>query len=215
MFKKSILFIFCASFFIACQTNNELKTSEYSKVINQEFTGDLAYKTTSFVEKYWRVVGNTGFNKSVYFIADQLEKDGYVLEENATEKDILTYRIEKRPLKRPTWESVDAVVTINGEKEPLLAHTSNRNMIALNSYSTPKEGITAEVIYIKDLKKLKTTDLKGKIVFAETHPARIFKTAIVKGGAVGLITYNNPKYLQPEKNTTSIQFRSIPIRYNS
>ena len=211
MLKKSILLLFCTCLFVGCQQSKLLKTNEYSDVINKEFTGDLAYKTTSFVEKYWRVVGNTGFNKTVYKIAEQLEKDGYVLEKNATEKDVLTYRIEKRPLKRPTWESVDAAVYINGEKEPLLLHTTNRNMIALNSYSTPKEGTAAEVIHIKDLKKLKTTNVKGKIVFAETHPGRIFKTAVAKGGAIGVITYNNPKYLQPEKNTTSIQFRSVPF----
>ena len=211
MFKKSILILFGLSIFIGCQQNNELKTSEYADAINKEITGDLAFETTSFVEKYWRVVGNTGFNKSIYRIAEQLEKDGYVLEENATENDRLTYRIEKRPLKRPTWESVDAKVTIVGQDTPLLTHDTNRNMIALRSYSTPKEGVTAEVIHIKDLKKLKSTNLKGKIVFAETHPGRIFKTAVVNGGAVGLITYNNPKYLQPEKNTTSIQFRSIPL----
>jgi Zn-dependent M28 family amino/carboxypeptidase len=211
MFKQLILFLFCTSFFFACQQNHELKTSEYPDVINQKITGDLAYKTTSFVEKYWRVAGNTGFNKTIYKIAEQLEKDGYVLEEKATEKKVLTYRIETRPLKNPTWESVDATATINGETAPLLAHATNRNMIALNSYSTPKEGVTAEVIHIKDLKKLKTTNVKGKIVFAETSPGRIFKTAVAQGGAVGVITYNNPKYLQPEKNTTSIQFRSVPL----
>ena len=210
MLKKPMLLLFCVSLFFACQQDNQLKITEYSDVINQEFTGDLAYETTSFVEKYWRVVGNTGFNKTIYKIAKQLEKDGYVLEENATEKDVLTYRIETRPLKRPTWESVDATVTINGESTPLLTHATNRNMIALNSYSTPKEGTTAEVIHIKDLKKLKTTNVKGKIVFAETHPGRIFKT-VVANGAVGVITYNNPNYLQPEKNTTSIQFRSVPL----
>ncbi len=210
MLKKSFILAFCVSLFVACQQNNELKPSEYADVINQEMTGDLAFETVSFVEKFWRVVGNTGFNKSVYRIAEQLEKDGYVLEENATDKDVLTYRIETRPLKRPTWESVDATVTINGEKAPLLAHTTNRNMIALNSYSTPKEGVTAEVIYIKDVKKLKTTNVKGKIVFAETSPGRIFKT-VLDGGAVGVMTYSNPEYLQPKKNTTSIQFRSVPL----
>ena len=210
MLKKSIAFLFCLSLIVSCQQNNQLKVAEYSDVVNQEMTGDLAFETVSFVEKFWRVVGNIGFNKSVYRIAEQLEKDGYVLEEKATDKDVLTYRIEKRPLKRPTWESVDATIIINGEKVPLLAHSTNRNMIALNSYSTPTEGVTAEVIYIKDLKKLKTTNVKGKIVFAETSPGRIFKNAI-NGGAVGVITYSNPSYLQPEKNTTSIQFRSVPL----
>jgi aminopeptidase YwaD len=111
MLRKISAFILFTSLFMACQQSNELKTSEYSDVINQEITGKLAYETTAFVADYWRVVGNTGFNKSVYRIAEQLEKDGYVLEENATEKDVLTYRIETRPLKRPTWESVDATVT--------------------------------------------------------------------------------------------------------
>ena len=211
MLKKSIILIFCMGLFVGCQQNNEIKVSDYSDVLNKEITGDLAYETTSFVEKYWRVVGNTGFNKSIYWIAEQLEKDGYILETKATESDVLTYRIEKRPLKHPTWESVDATVAIKGDDIPLLSHKTNSNMIALRSYSTPKNGVTAEVIHIKDIKKLKSTNVKGKIVFAETHPGRIYKTAVTNGGAVGIITYNNPKYLQPEKNTTSIQFRSIPL----
>jgi aminopeptidase YwaD len=213
MFKKSVAFLFVSVLFINCKndTLTVLSSSNYSTIINQEFTGDLAFNTTSFVEKYWRVVGNTGFNKSIYKIAEELEKAGYVLEENASKKDILTYRIEKRPLKKPTWESVNASVDIEGEKgEPLLAHASNRNMIALNSYSTPKEGILAEVIYSKDLRNISKIDVKGKIVFAETNPYHLYKTAIVDGKAAGIITYNNPDYLQPEKNTTSIQFRSIP-----
>jgi aminopeptidase YwaD len=212
MFKKLILLLFIAVLFNNCK-NDELEalnTSNYSDIINQEFTGDLAFETTSFVEKYWRVVGNIGFNKSIYKIAEELEKVGYILEEKASEEEILTYRIEKRPLKKPTWEAVNALVSINNEKEPLLQHASNRNMIALNSYSTPKEGILAEVIYIKDIKNIAKIDVKGKIVFAETSPSRIYKAAIVAGKAAGIMTYNNPDYLQPEKNTTSIQFRSIP-----
>lgn len=213
MFKKFIYFLFFSLLFINCKNDKktQLSSANYADVINKEFTGNLAYETTSFVEKYWRVVGNTGFNNSIYKIEEELKKAGYVLEENASEKDILTYRIEKRPLKRPTWESVNAAVKIEGETEPLLQHATNRNMIALNSYSTPKEGITAEVVYIKDLKKLPNIDVKGKIVFAETHPYRIYKTAIIEGKAAGIMTYNNPKYLQPEKNVTSIQFRSIPL----
>jgi aminopeptidase YwaD len=214
MFKKLVAFLFVFVLFINCKNDapKVLSSSNYSTILNQEFTGDLAFNTTSFVEKYWRVVGNTGFNKSIYKIAEELEKAGYVLEENASEKDILTYRIEKRPLKKPTWESVNASVEIEGEKgEPLLAHASNRNMIALNSYSTPKEGILAEVIYSKDLRNISKIDVKGKIVFAETNPYHLYKTAIVDGKAAGIITYNNPDYLQPEKNTTSIQFRSIPL----
>jgi len=188
----------------------ELNETDYFNVINKEFTGDLAYETTSFVEKYWRVVGNTGFDASIYFIAEKLDKMGYVKEEEATAKDLLTYRIETRPLKRPTWESVNASVIINGDKESLLELATNTNMIAMNSYSTPKEGVRAEVVYIKDLKNIKEIDVKDKIVFVETSPGKVFNT-MMEEGAVGVLSYNMPSYLQPKKNTTSIQFRSIPL----
>ncbi|QTE24057.1 M28 family peptidase [Polaribacter cellanae] len=213
MLKKLIYLLLFSFLLFQCKTDEKpkkLPPKNYTDIINKEFTGDLAYKTTSFIEKYWRVVGNTGFNKSVYKIAEELEKAGYILEEKATKKDVLTYRIEKRPLKNPTWESVDAVLKIEGEIEPLLQHSTNRNMIALNSYSTPKEGISAEVIYIKDIKNINKTNVKGKIVFAETSPYELYKSAIIEGKATGIITYDNPSYLQPQKNTTSIQFRSIP-----
>ena len=131
MFKKLIPLLFIAVLFNNCKNDElgTLNTSNYSDIINQEFTGNLAFETTSFVEKYWRVVGNTGFNKSIYKIAEELEKVGYILEEKASEEEVLTYRIEKRPLKNPTWEAVNALVSISNEKEPLLQHAFNRNMI--------------------------------------------------------------------------------------
>ncbi|WP_223032403.1 M28 family peptidase [Hanstruepera marina] len=190
----------------------EQKESYYSDVLNEQFTGNLAYETTAFVEQYWRVVGNTGFNNSITFIAEHLEEAGFVLEEKASSTNRLTYRIEKRPLEKPTWEVVDANLSIEGEDKPLLTQATNSNMVALNSYSTPKEGTTAEVIYVKDLKKINKLDVKGKIVFAETNPWRLFNAAIVQGGAIGILTYDMPSYLQPEKNTTSIQFRSIQLQ---
>ena len=212
--KTLILYLFCFALTIQIQAQAINKPASHEtledEVLNK-FTGDLAYETTAFVEQYWRVVGNTGFNESINFIAKHLEAAGYILEEKASANDRLTYRIEKRVLKNPTWEIIDASVSFSTDDMPFLAQATNRNMVALNSYSTPKDGITAEVVYVEDIQKLKSMNVEGKIVFAETSPARIFNTAIVEGGALGVMTYDNPSYLQPEKNTTSIQFRSIPI----
>ncbi|WP_055447376.1 M28 family peptidase [Lacinutrix mariniflava] len=222
MFKKQISILVVAILFISCNTtkigkeiqSQNTKNPDYSKLVSNNFTGDLSYQTTAFVEKYWRVVGNKGFDASIYEIERELKKAGYVNEENAVPETIFTYRIEKRALKNPTWEPVSAIVKIEGEDKPLLHQDTNRNMVMLNSYSTPREGINAEVIHIADVSKLKDIDVKGKIVFAETSPFRVFHAALVRGGAVGMMTYDNPKYLQPEKNTTSIQFRSMPLNQN-
>src|SRR5690606_17885707 len=122
-----------------------------------------------------------------------------------------TYRIEKRPLENPTWEPIGAEVAINGESIPLLTYSTNRNMIHLNLVATPKNGVTGEVVYIKDLEALERIAVKGKIIFTESSRALgIYSEGVLTKGALGMFSYNNPSYLQPEKNTTSIQFRSLP-----
>jgi hypothetical protein len=205
-FTISIITFYCKP----SETYTSQKSSDYYNLISQIFSGNLAYETTAFVEQYWRVVGNSGFDASIYSIANQLEEAGFINEENSKPNDILTYRIEKRPLEHPTWEPVDAIVKINNESEALLQFSSNRNMIALNSFSTPKEGVTGEVVFVEDLKNIKKEAVKDKIVFAETSPSEIIRSGILEMGALGILSYSNPDYVKPEKNRTSIQFRSIP-----
>ncbi|GAA0878609.1 DUF4910 domain-containing protein [Algoriphagus jejuensis] len=186
-------------------------TDPYFKLIRPEFKGDVAYETVAFVEQYWRIAGNTGFNETVYRIAEKLETAGYVLEEKAKAADRFTYRIETRTMDRPTWEPVSASLKIVGSEEFLLSSETNRNMTYLNSSSTPAEGVTAEVVFLRNKEELQTTDLRGKIIFAEGS-YRTYEKGISEGGAIGTLTYDNPEYLQPEKNATSIQFRGL--RYN-
>jgi len=214
---KYLLFV-CYILLISygCSQEKEPKpiAQEYFNIIRPAFTGDLAFKTTEFVAQYWRVAGNTGFNKSVYWITEHLEKSGYVLESKASDADRLTYRIETRAMEYPTWEPVSASLQILGETTPLLVSDSNRNMTYLNSASTPTEGVTAEVIHLKDEGNLEQYNVKEKVVYIKGS-ARKLVPELINQGAMGVITYNNPDYLQPEKNTTSIQFRSLPPQIDS
>lgn len=204
------LIIFITSFLSCTESPTMTSTiDKYFELVRPEFKGDVAFETTSFVEKYWRVAGNTGFNESVYRIVAKLEEAGYVLESKANATDRLTYRIETREMDKPTWEPVDGSLSIVGVSEKLLDQSTNRNMVFLNSASTPEGGVTADVVYIQNMDELKSKKVKGKIVFAEMSPRKLYNDAI-EAGAIGIITYDNPAYLQPEKNKTSIQFRSLP-----
>jgi hypothetical protein len=199
----------CFTFLTGCSQKVENKSTDYFELVRPEFTGKLAFETTDYVEDYWRVVGNTGFNNTVYLIADTLKAAGYVLESEATAADRLTYRIEKRPMTHQTWEPVSASLQIVGETEPLLVSESNRNMTYLNSASTPENGIQAEIIYMENLEQLENISVKDKIIYTEISARKLFDY-LLENGALGIITYDNPAYLQPEKNKTSIQFRSLP-----
>lgn len=184
-------------------------TDPYFKLVRPEFKGDLAYETVGFVEQYWRIAGNTGFNNTVYRIAEKLEAAGYVLEEKATDSDRFTYRIETREMRQPTWEPVSASLKIVGATENILSSETSRNMIYQYSSSTPAEGVTGEVIYVESKEALSAIDVKGKILFSDQVSYRTLQSSVTDKGALGVLTYDLPAYLQPEKNTTSIQFRGL------
>jgi aminopeptidase YwaD len=187
-------------------------SSAYFDMVRPEVTGDLAYETTAYVEQFWRLAGNAGFDSSIYRIVSELQKAGYLTEETANDGDRLVYRIEKRALAKPTWEPVNGELSIKGADSPLLSFATNRNMLPIYSTSTPEPGIGGEVVFVEDIEGIAAGSLKGKIALADANPRQAFEQAVQKGGALALLTYNNPDYLQPEKNVTSIQFRSIPYQ---
>lgn len=215
-FSSTIALLGLCFIITGCNSETDEKTTstpDIQELIQSQITGDLAYETTAYVEQFWRVVGNAGFDSSIYKIVQHLESAGYVVEGQATANDRLTYRLEKRPLERPTWEPVNASLAFVGDPTPILNYGSNRNMIAMYSHSTVPEGVNAEVVWLKDIADMEDTDVKGKIIYIEADPRKVYDQAVIEGGAIGLLTYNNPDYLQPSKNTTSIQFRRIP--YNA
>ncbi|WP_316785521.1 M28 family peptidase [Pedobacter frigiditerrae] len=206
---KRILFFALILLSISAFAQNQ--TANYFKLTRANFNEKNAYETTAFVEKYFRIPGNTGFNASIHHVEDILKKAGFVEQKNNEFEAPMTYRIEKRPMNRNTWEPVNASVTIVGESLPLIAYQTNRNMIPINCPSTPVGGITAEVIFVGKgaAADLEGKDLKGKIVFADAAAGRLISMA-AKAGAIGVMGYSVPKYNQPEKHQTSISFGSMP-----
>lgn len=184
----------------------------YFSLVRPLFDGQKAYDQVAFMDQYFRWPGNTGFNASIHRVEQTLVAAGYVEAAAAKPTDVLTYRIEHRPMKNPGWEPVDASVTIVGQREPVLKFATNRNMLAIMSFSTPDSGVVAELV---DVGKGTPADydkasVAGKIVLADGNVGRVWGEAVQKRGAIGVFTYGMPAYTQPEKNVHSIQFGSIP-----
>lgn len=208
---KSLLssaLILCTGLAFAQKPTNTV--DGYYPLLRKTFNENNAFKTVAFVEQRWRVPGNKGFNESIYEVEKILQAAGFKKEIKGEADGPLTYRLEKRELRQPAWDPINAEVTIEGEQQPLLKFATNRNMLAMNSGSTPAGGITAEVVYVErdELKNLSPDKVKGKIVFAETATGQVYSAAI-KNGALGAFGYSMPAYTQPEKNINSIQFGGI------
>jgi aminopeptidase YwaD len=174
--KTKILF---ALLFAGIASYAQTPTAEYFKLTRAGFKENNAYETTAFVEKYFRVPGNTGFNASIHYVETILKKAGFVEQKQNELEAPLTYRIEKRAMKNNTWEPVDASINIIGESQPLISYKTNRNMIPINCGSTPNGGLTANVVFIEKATpaEIEKMDLKGKIIFSENNPSRLLQVS--------------------------------------
>jgi aminopeptidase YwaD len=185
-------------------------------LVRPRYSGERAKETVAFLDQYTRWPGNRGFEASIDHVVQRLEKAGYVLQAKALPADRLTYRVERYPMSVPAWEAVDADVRVAGTRgavTPVLEWSTNRNMLATNSFATPANGVEAELVDIGAFSTagLDHADVKGKIVMADGRIGQLFTEAVVKRGAVGVLAYAMPAYTQPETNRTSIQFQGIPL----
>lgn len=187
-------------------------TAALHRQVAARYSGDSAFQTVAYLDQYVRWPGNRGFDASIAHIVQRLEAAGYVAEASARATDRLVFRVERYPMAAPAWEPRDASVMLDGDSAPLLRFATNRNMLATNSFSTPTGGAHAELVDggRGTPAELDALDLRGKIVFAETSVGRLFTEAVVRRGAVGVLAYALPAYLQPERNRQSIQFGGIP-----
>ena len=187
-------------------------TAALHRLVAARYSGDSAFQTVAYLDQFVRWPGNRGFDASIAHIVQRLEASGYVAEASARASDRLVYRVERYPMAAPAWEPRDASVMIDGETTPLLRFATNRNMLATNSYSTPAGGVHAELVDggRGTAAELDALDLRDKIVFAELSVGRLFTEAVVRRGAIGVLAYALPAYLQPERNRQSIQFGGVP-----
>lgn len=208
---KQLLTVTFLSISILLSAQTDKTVDAYYPLLRNSFQQDNAFQTVRFVEKYWRIAGNSGFDESIHYVEKILQKAGFVLENKGEADGPLTYRIEKRKMKGPTWEAVDATVWLGNEKEPLLAMSSNRNMIAIHSASTPASGETAELVFVGkgSVSDFDKQDVKGKIVFGEASTGALYNRAMQRG-ALGVMGYSMPSYTEPQKYIHSIQFQGIP-----
>lgn len=177
-----------------------------------EVSGDRARDMVVFMDQWFRHPGNTGFNSSLDRVESILRDAGYVKEDAAGPDARLVYRIESKALRGPAWDPADASITIDGQAAPLMQWSTNRNMLAINSWSTPDTGLVAAVVDAgnglpPDLDKL---NVKGKFVVAEASLGSLYTNAVVARGALGVLAYRMPEYTKPDVHRNSVQFTSIP-----
>lgn len=211
--RHATLFVLCFCTAAEAQRTATRQIEVFERNVRQAFSGVAARDIVAFVERYWRVPGNAGFDASIRRVVEVLEAAGYTQESAAGAQDRLTYRIERHPLSRATWEPVAATLRIVGQNAPLLEFETNRSLITAFSWSTPPGGVEAEVVDVgagrpEDFEGI---DVADRIVYGETSTARLFVEAVQRRGALGVLSYVDRAYNRMETHPNAIPFGSIPL----
>ena len=111
--------------------------------------GGAAMDLVRFMDQYWRVSGNPGFNASVDRIRDGLQAAG------------LRPRVEEFASRGRGWDYQIGTVTFADTGEVLLSRERDRVSLCINSFSTPAGGLDAPIV---DVGAGTPADFEGKDV---------------------------------------------------
>lgn len=171
--------------------------------------GKLAYETVAVLQKYWRHAGNQDFNLSMDYLAGKLRAGGYDEEEARFRLFVKDTLLEKEK----AWQPFEAELRLVAPIDTLLhALASAKMTLCINSHATLPRGVMGEIVFVDTLASIAPASLQGKIAYTHASPYRHFEAAVVKGGALGLLSSHLPAYNRAKEHPHSISMSAIPYR---
>jgi aminopeptidase YwaD len=158
------------------------------EAVKGRVNGDPAMDIVRFMDQYWRVAGNPGFNASVDRIRDGLQKAG------------LQTRVEEFGARGRGWDYETGTVAFADSGEVLLSRDRDRVSLCINSFSTREGGIEAPLV---DVGAGRPADFEGKeingaIVLGSAAIGALWQQAVKARGAAGVISTSVAAYIRPE-----------------
>jgi aminopeptidase YwaD len=156
------------------------------QAVSGRVNGDAAMDVVRFMDQYWRIAGNPGFNASVDRIHDGLQKAG------------LAARVDEYASRGRGWDYQAGTVTFADSGEVLLSRESDRVSLCINSFSTPGR-VDAPLV---DVGAGAAADyegkaIKGAVVLGSASIQQLWQQAVKAHGAIGVISTSIAPYIRP------------------
>src|SRR4051812_24988636 len=156
------------------------------QAVKGRVNGDAAMDVVRFMDQYWRIAGNPGFNASVDFIRDGLKRAG------------LDPRVEEFASRGKGWDYQTATVTFADSGEVLLSKENDRVALCINSFST-NGAIDAPLVDVGagTAADYQGKDVKGAVVLGSAAIGSLWQQAVKQRGAAGVISTSVAEYIRP------------------
>ena len=192
---KRIILLFLIAVFVGGGLKAAEKPLAEKKLIQalvQEISGDIAYKYTKRISQFDRIQASEGWHDSAVWIKGELEKMGY------TDASIegwpsngstysYTYRtpIGWRAKSAELWMMVP-------EEQKLCSYEEIPLTLVKHSNAADVEAELVDVGTGIGQSSYQTKDVRGKIVLATAYTGDVMREAVLKRGALGVITWYPP-----------------------
>ena len=178
-------------------------------VLAGRFDRVAAMDVVRFMQQYWRVAANPGYNASLDYIRDRIGEAGAPL----------VVRVDEYPNNGHGWDYLEGSVAIAGESTPVLSKEQDRVSLAINSFSTPEAGLRARLVDVGrgTAADYQNKDVKGAVVLGDASLGALFRDAVRSRGAAGVISTEIASYIRPsdpsamsEEQKDVLQWGSVP-----
>jgi len=187
------------------------------RALSQRVDGHAALEMVRYMDQFWRIAGNPGFNSSIDYIRERLRAVGFA---DSSEKGGPFVRIDAWGHVRG-WDYQLGTVAFADDGEVLLSRVRDRVSLCINSFSTPEGGLVAPLVDVGnggDPSDYTNGDVKGAVVLGDADVGRLWQQAVKSRGAAGVISTAVAPYIRPSdpKQFTSVdqhdvfQWGSVP-----
>jgi aminopeptidase YwaD len=187
------------------------------RAVGGRFNARDALEVVAFMDRYWRLAGNPGFNASIDHIRDRLIAAGFSPSAAGTPA---TVRIDEFQNSGHGWDYRVGTLEFDGASEPvLLSRDRDRVSLAINSFSTPAGGLRAFLVDVRSGTEADYAgkEIKGAVVLGDAPLGRLWQDAVKRRGAAGVVSTDIARYIRPSdpaamsaEQQDVLQWRSIP-----
>ncbi|AKF04719.1 M28 family peptidase [Sandaracinus amylolyticus] len=171
-----------------------------ARAVHAHFDPERALATVAYVDRFFRVRGNEGYQSSLRHVQTSLAAQGF---------DLASMRLVQLGEERATWTPRRARLALigdGGSETELVAFAdeSERDRAALLVGSDAMAPVELEVVRIEAVRA--GTSARGRLVLAEGEPRPLFRE-LASRGAVGVLVKNLAPY---HRGDDAAQFGYLP-----
>jgi len=155
--------------------------------LKERVDGAAAMEIVRYMDQYWRISGNPGFNASIDRIRDGLTAAG------------VETRVEEFASRGRGWDYQIGTVSFADTGEVLLSRERDRVSLCINSFSTPAGGIEAPIIDVGagSAPDFEGKSVKGAVVLGSASAQQLWQQGVKARGALGVISTGIARYIRP------------------